>query len=101
MGDVSPDCLHFLAPADLPGWIPASIDASIYGYTSISQATEAMPAAMQLALSCMQCFTLLLKCNKELNSKQVRQVLAALAAEPATGKDTDTVPVSKPPASTV
>lgn len=42
-----------------------------------------VPAAHALALYCLQCFTLLLGCGRELPLQLMQAVLAALALQPA------------------
>jgi hypothetical protein len=42
-----------------------------------------VPAAHALALHCLQCFTLLLGCGKELPMQLMQAVLTALALQPA------------------
>lgn len=49
---------------------------------AVQAAVSAVPAAHSLALCCLQCFTLLLGCSKELPLQLLQAVLAALALQP-------------------
>lgn len=87
----SPSAL--LASTGLPGWNSHTAEAILYGLSSTAQALEAVPAAHQLALACLQCSTLLVKCTKEWSAAKSRLVLAALASQPAAAPE-DTTQVS-------
>jgi hypothetical protein len=50
---------------------------------AVQAVVQPTPAAHSLALCCLQCFTLLLGCGKELPLQVLQAVLAALALQPA------------------
>jgi hypothetical protein len=68
-------------PAGLPGFNSPG-EAAMFELQAVQAAVAAAPAAHSLALCCLQCFTLLLGCSKELPLQQLQAVLSALALQP-------------------
>jgi hypothetical protein len=70
-----------LAPAGLPGFNSPG-EAAMFELQAVQAAVAAVPAAHSLALCCLQSFTLLLGCGKELPLQLLQATLAALALQP-------------------
>jgi hypothetical protein len=69
-----------VAPAGLPG-ASSKAEEPLYQLMSVAAVVDALPAAHSLAMACMQTFTLLLGCHKELPEPLQLQVLTALAQQ--------------------
>jgi hypothetical protein len=68
------------AAAGLPG-ASSKIEDPMYQLSPVGAVVDALPAAHSLAASCLQTFSLLLGCHKELPESLQLQVLAALAQQ--------------------
>ncbi|KAF6266710.1 Fanconi anaemia protein FancD2 nuclease-domain-containing protein [Scenedesmus sp. NREL 46B-D3] len=64
----------------LPG-ATSKVEDPVYQLMAVGAVVDALPAAHSLAMACMQTFTLLLGCHKELPEPLQLQVLAALAQQ--------------------
>jgi hypothetical protein len=63
--------------------------AGLGSLPAVLPAMDAAEAAHSLAMACLQVFTLLLGCSKELPTLVIAKVLAALAGQPATAAAED------------
>lgn len=82
-----------LSPADcftagLPG-SDSPGEAAMFELSAVQAVVQPVPAAHSLALCCLQCFTLLLGCGKELPLQALQAVLAALALQPVQAASAD------------
>jgi hypothetical protein len=61
----------------------------MFELSAVQAVVQPVPAAHSLALCCLQCFTLLLGCGKELPLQALQAVLAALALQPVQAASAD------------
>lgn len=66
--------------AGLPG-ADSKVEEPLYSVDAVAGVMDAVPTAHSLAMACLQSFTLLVGCHKELPRPLLEQVLRAIAQQ--------------------